>query len=540
MRTRFGSDWSVDFPHVAAQAERHTARAMARVQTEQRAHVRLLGWLLALSVGAGLVLGLLFLRNVLRAVETLKEGAVRIGAGDLEHRVVINGEDELSEVAERFNWMAMRLGQSNAELRMRCAELVDTLERVQSVQPEGAQNQKMNALGVMLAGLAHELNNPLASVVGFGELIQDRMARARPADLPSIGRELVVPLVSEAVRARDLVRTLLQFARSADNTPRAVALEDVIQPVVRLRAYAFAQAGLELHLQLEPGLTVHAEPQRLQQVFLNLINNAFDALRDAGGSRLTIAAQAAEAGWVEIVVADDGPGLRDPERVFEPFYTTKPVGGGTGLGLALAHQFVRDVGGSITASNEGGAVFRIRMRSVQSAPQRESRRNTAGATESPRRDAWRQCGAGLRVLVVDDEPALRQLQKRILADAQFEVLLAASGAEARDCMLRVKVDVVISDVKMPGELDGVALFAWVEEHNPALAERFLFVTGDVHSDETKNIYSQCADRFLLKPFRIDEYMERVAAVIRRRAHGSSGEACVQKVDVSSPSWLQAS
>lgn len=517
------------YPRAVQRVDRSTREASARVQRDRDAHFRLLTVLLAISIAGGLTLLLVTLRRLFGSIESLNEGAARFGSGDLEHRIPIHGEDELSEVAERFNWMAARFRETNAELRERHAELAETLERVQQGRPGQAQDQKMSALGAMLAGLAHELNNPLASVLGFGELVRDHLRDRPTAEHLEIQREVVEPLVSEALRARELVRNLLQFSRKSANKLEAVPIAEPLETVTRLRTYAYTQDGLELRADLEPGLTVRADAQGLQQVFLNLISNALDAMRGGRGTCLTIRARQLDREWVEVVAEDDGPGLPEPARVFEPFYTTKAEGEGTGLGLSIVHRLIRQFGGEITAENgpAGGAVFRIRLRAAHPATAVESARPAAptplpAAASLPdsMQSAARDGADPSRVLVVDDEQPIRSLQQRILEREGFEVLTASAGTEARDLLGREEVDLIISDVKMPGEMNGIALFEWVKSARPELVGRFLFVTGDIQEIARGSLRTAHPGRFLTKPFQVDEYLRHVRAALE----GSSAEA----------------
>jgi signal transduction histidine kinase len=468
-------------------------------------------WVIFLITGSlGSILVYAAMRDLLIAVDALKDGAERIGAGEFGHRIEILNQDELGEVATSFNQMASGLQVAQGELEVRNAELADTLGRLQEAQQELVQNEKLSAMGGMLAGLAHELNNPLASVLGYGELLHARLAESADPEIRAAGSELVEPLVGEAIRARVLVRDLLHFSRKSAPALEVVDLGDAVRLAVNLRSYAFSQAGLSLVVDVQPGLAVRAEGQRLQQVFMNVLNNAFDALVGGGGTRLSIRAASPDAGWVVVEFEDDGPGLVQQERVFDPFYTTKAVGEGTGLGLTLVHRFVEEFGGSVTAFNgaSGGACFVLRLPSAvlpQKPDAQPSRRRVRAAVphDGPRR----------RVLVVEDEEALRNVQSRMLAKLDLDVLLASSGAEARELLGSGDVELVISDIKMPGEMDGVALFQWLNLNRPELAERFLFVTGDVHDPALLEMLASRPDRFLTKPFEMYEYMERVGQVL---------------------------
>lgn len=527
-------------------------------------------YLSLMALGFALILGILLLTRFLKVrlvdpLAALSSAAARLGAGDLGARVPVHGNDELAAVGRSFNQMAESLQAARDELQARNADLADTLDRLRRTQAELVQNEKLSALGGMLAGLAHELNNPLATVLGYGELLVERLSALDDPRARQLASELARPIATEALRARSLVRNLLQFSRQSAAALDVVDLGEAMRVAVGLRSYAFAQAGLELTVDLESELFVVAESQRLQQVFLNLINNAYDALKEGEGRGLTIRARALGPDEVEVTFRDDGPGFAEPERIFDPFYTTKPVGAGTGLGLTLVHRFVEEFGGSIRASNAaaGGALLEIRLRrapvpelspdpiaetgaaggasglaaepvaahpgsdpseiSLRAAGPRGERAGIragvgpaapAGpAPNAPRAGVVGQRGRRRRVLVVEDEASLRDLQQRLLSRLDVDVLLAAAGAEAQARLGAEAVDLVISDVKMPGEVNGVDLFRWVERERPELAPHFLFVTGDLHTPMIAELHAAHPERFLTKPFQVYEYLERVTQAL---------------------------
>ena len=381
---------------------------------------------------------------------------------------------------------------------------------MQATQAELIQAEKLGALGRMTAGLAHELNNPLASVLGYSELMASSLESDAPPGAAELRREYVDPIVREARRARLLVRSLLQFARRSEEEVGPVQLRDALRVVVELRRFAFEQAGVTLDTQEVPDVVVIAERQRLQGVLLNIMNNALDVLAARPEGRLVVRAEVDEE-RVRLSFEDNGPGLPDPDRVFEPFFTTKEVGKGTGLGLALAERFMVSFGGSISATNApgGGARFTLTfLRSNQQPAPSGTLDTPPSASNLPlRRATTRQA-----VLVVEDEPNLQRLHRSLLRRLDVEVLMASNVAEARGLMQTSGLALIISDVKMPGE-SGLEFYAWVLAEHGELADRFLFVTGDI-ADETLVLLAESRpDAILLKPFDAREYLARVAALL---------------------------
>jgi C4-dicarboxylate-specific signal transduction histidine kinase/CheY-like chemotaxis protein len=464
--------------------------------------------LLLLGGGLAVLMQRMLHRRVTAPLAELAAAAGRFGEGDLATRVPVAQDREFTQLAEAFNRMAERLAAAREALTMRNQELESALEKVRRTQDELIQSEKLAAVGRMAAGLAHELNNPLTSVLGFSELFaaEARDRQVLPAELATSHLE---PIVREATRARLLVRSLLQFSRRAGAETGPVRLLEALQVAVELRRHAFERAGLGLRVEPIPEVTVTAEAQQLQSVFLNILNNACDAMQPAGRGTLVVRAHRMDDD-VEVVFEDDGPGLANPDRVFEPFYTTKEVGKGTGLGLALARRFVESFGGAIRASNrpEGGAVFVIRLRCTGLVSQAEEHRAPVpaplpGATPLT---------AGRTALVVEDEPHLQRLSAQLLQRIGVRVLVAGDAAQARELLAEHTVDVLISDVKMPGE-SGVSFYRWVKARHPELARRFLFVTGDLSAAELAELEELPPHALILKPFAVTDYLARVGEVL---------------------------
>jgi CheY-like chemotaxis protein len=296
----------------------------------------------------------------------------------------------------------------------------------------------------------------------------------------------------------------------------------VAREVEALRRHDFAQAriGLNLDLPDEP-VAVLASEIELHQVFVNIVGNAYDALCGrTGAARLTVRIRAT-ADEASIDFEDNGPGLAEPAKVFEFFYTTKPVGKGTGLGLGICHAIVGRAGGTIAASNlrEGGALFTIRLPRAAAAP-----RKTAAAPDAPAATVAQQPRAGgspapsgvlagKSILVVDDEPSVLDLQREVLCSAGARVTGASSGNEAIERILAEEFDLVVSDLRIPGGVSGKDLLEWIETHRPAARDRFVFVTGD--SVAESEFLGRADVPCVFKPFTVEEYSRAIREAIFR-------------------------
>lgn len=484
-------------------------RERADRQDEQ---ARLLRGLLVGSIVIGLgliVVGLLFIRlfrrHVVRPLESISAAAAQFGAGNLFVRIAPHRHQELDAVGTSFNQMAARIVGVRDVIEHRNTELGTALAELRSTQMELVQQEKMSAIGLMLAGLAHELNNPLAGILATAQCLQSELASGDPV-MRAMEAELVAPLVAEAQRAGGLVRNLLLFTRKSTSEVDMVNVKTAIDVAVGLREYAFAQAGKQLLLDVPDDLHLSIEAQRFEHVAMNIMTNALDAMRTGGGDQLIVKAARDGAGWIALTFADDGPGFADPSRVFDAFYTTKPIGTGTGLGLTLVHGFVTEFGGTITASNIAphGACITIRMPEIVPLPSISAtaeRRIAAGYERDLRPKA--------RILVVDDEPALRSVQQRLLRKIGHDVVLANNASDAVMALTHGHFDAVITDIRMPGQMDGIALFEWIRTNRPALAERCLFITGDIGEWASSGSGATLGSRVLAKPFEVAEYIEMV-------------------------------
>jgi PAS domain S-box-containing protein len=370
------------------------------------------------------------------------------------------------------------------------------------------QSEKLTAMGSLLAGVAHELNNPLSIVMGRASLLAEKMSGS--------------PLAADAQRIHEaaercgrIVRTFLNMARSRPANRSEVALNELATAAIDMLAYVLRSHGIAVTLDLLPGLPpVKADADQIGQIVLNLIVNAQQALgaRDQG-RRLVVSTGLApmtdgdrrRVPRVWMRVRDNGPGIPAElrERVFEPFFTTKSEGVGTGLGLAVSRSIARDHGGELTIQDDGsGACFCLQL---PVSGERE-----AGETEPVPLAETDEVSA--RLLVVDDETEIAELIGEMLAGAGYEVMTAESGAVALAMLAEARFDAIVSDLHMP-ELDGAGLWREVKRLYPSLARRMLFVTGDTLSPTARQFLDEARCDRLNKPFSKAELLARVTALL---------------------------
>ncbi len=226
------------------------------------------------------------------------------------------------------------------------------------LQAKLAHSEKMATIGRLVSGVAHEVNNPLAAILGFTDLLLEN------PEVPGSAREDLQIILQETQRTKDIVQDLLSFARQRPVQRELVQVNSVLRQTIKLRSYDFASHGVEVVEDFEETLAALGDSQQLQQVFLNILNNAYDAVQDAGQrGRIRIQTRR-QAEMIEVAISDNGTGISDPQRIFDPFYTTKQVGKGTGLGLSICYGIVRAHGGEIQCWNNetgGGSTFVVRI-----------------------------------------------------------------------------------------------------------------------------------------------------------------------------------
>lgn len=371
------------------------------------------------------------------------------------------------------------------------------------------QSEKMSSVGQLVSGVAHELNNPLTGIMGFAQLLL-----LRP-DLDEAAKSQVTTIYAEAERASKIVSNLLTFARRRNAQKEPSGVNTLIERVLELRNYDLRVRNIETELALDPGLPqTLADANQLQQVFLNIIINAEQAMRTSSGglSEGTLRISTRALGpMILIAFEDSGPGM-SPEtvrRIFDPFFTTKDAGEGTGLGLTISYNIIEEHGGRIWAESEAGrgTTFYIELPAL------------AGAAPAPKRapDAEHSAAPAAerrRILVVDDEESIQKLLTGVLEMDGHDVRLADNGRQALDLIASEPFDVVISDLRMP-VMGGPDLYKHLRDSGSPLAQRLVFITGDTVAPDTRRFLQTVDNAVLSKPFRLRDVRESVRLALTR-------------------------
>ena len=480
-----------------------TDRRTRRMQAEIAAGALVV---LALSIGLGVVVA----RIVSRPLERLVEATSQVARGESAVRVPVRSADEVGELAAAFNRMAEDLEKTRdeleaerRELERRVAARTAELERAQETL---IHTEKLTAVGQLVAGVAHELNNPLTIVLGNTGLLLERI------DDPSL-RGRLETVIAAADSSRKIVQNLLAFARKKTPERAAMDLNEVVSQTIGLRAYHLRNERVRVDVDLDPSLPkVWADVQQIQQVILNLLVNAEQAMEDARkGERIRFTTRRA-GDYVALTIEDNGPGMPAEvrSRIFEPFYTTKEVGRGTGLGLSICYGIISEHDGSIRVESVPGEFTRFTIGLPLTVPRAQA---AEAAAASPEVIAVAEA---LRILVIDDDPTILDFVEDALEETGASIDRACGGREAIGRLERgTRYDVIVSDMRMP-DVDGGGVFRFVRDRRPELVSRFVFATGDIANPRSMAFLEASGRPVLTKPFSIAALRETVLRIAASR------------------------
>ena len=454
----------------------------------------------AILLGIGIVWFLV--SSVTRPLRELRDTAEAVGRGDFTRHVEVMSTDECGELATVFNQMTENLKTSREQLEK-------TVETLKTTQAQLIQSEKLSGIGEFVAGVAHELNNPLTSVMGFSELL-------KRADTDPQHQRYLDMIHKSSLRCQKIVQSLLSFARRHAPERKMSSVNQLVEGVVEILQYQLRTNNIEVKTQLDPHLPkAMVDPHQVQQVFLNIVNNARQAIeaeRPNGWVKITTETRGRN---VRIVFQDNGPGIaaENLSKVFDPFFTTKEVGKGTGLGLSLCYGIIKEHGGTITITSQlgQGATFVVEL-PLAALEDDESPESEASTVKPVDRLAGRREGVGKRVLVIDDEEAILQMVRDALSEHGYEVDIARDGESALRRLGQKPYDLALCDWKMPG-LNGQQVYERIRASNPRLSERMIFITGDVINDKTQKFLSECKKVCLSKPFSLEEFRSAIGKAL---------------------------
>jgi CheY-like chemotaxis protein len=373
------------------------------------------------------------------------------------------------------------------------------------IEEKAQITSRLASVGEMAAGIAHEINNPLTAVLGFSQIILEG------ENVPEDIRENITIIANESQRVANIVRRLLTFARQTKPVKTSVNLNEVIDNTLKLRQYVLKTANISAITNYDPELPcLVVDPGQMQQVFLNLIVNAEQAMKKAHGKGILKITTEKKDNYIRISFRDDGPGITKENmgHLFEPFFTTKDIGEGTGLGLSLSRSIILEHGGKMSVESESGlgATFIVELPVVDAAP--PGPENACAITEiqpSPEKSG--------RILVVDDEPGIRALLEKVLTQIGYIVDTITNPKIVKDKLnAGERYDAILLDIRMPG-MSGTELYSHIIENMPVLKGKIIIITGDVMGPDIKDFLTKNNLPYLVKPFDIKLLKEKINEII---------------------------
>ncbi|MCR4288474.1 MAG: ATP-binding protein, partial [Deltaproteobacteria bacterium] len=352
-------------------------------------------------------------------------------------------------------------------------------------------SDKLSSLGELVSGVAHELNNPLTGIMCYSELLMEE----------GLGDTVNAKLrkVNDAtLRCKKIIDNLLTFARWHKPERRYESINKVVRDAVELRSYQLRVDNIEVKLALDDTIPkTMLDPHQMEQVFLNLINNARDAIKEKGSLGVITVKSGLISGMITVLVEDTGAGIAEDagDKIFDPFFTTKAVGKGTGLGLSISYGIVREHGGDIYASQRtgGGTVFVVELPVSSEEKAVEEIPALAGETVARLKEF---AGRGFnRILALDDEEIVLDILEEALKAPGFMVDKASTAVDALEKLKKTPYNVIISDIKMPG-LSGKDFYREVKKVNPGAAAKIIFISGDSISADTQGFLADTGCRRL--------------------------------------------
>ncbi len=371
--------------------------------------------------------------------------------------------------------------------------------------------EKLSTVGKLVAGIAHELNNPLMGIMGFSQILMDMPGDKKVEDV----KDKIGKIYHESMRTAKIVKNLLTFARASKTEREYHDINSIINKTFEMKEYSLKANNITFSLDLENKLPKSmVDIYQMQQVFINIINNSEDAMVEHKGKGSILVTTRTQNNNINITFKDDGPGVPQDiiRKVFDPFFTTKEVGKGTGLGLSITHGIITEHDGTIniTKGANGGALITMELPILKP----ESWTQSKGTVEQNSTKAGNSMAeqSNKRVLVVDDEKSIRETLAGLLSGKGFVVQTARDGREALEALKETRFALMIFDIKMPG-VSGIELHREIIKRHPYLKGHLIAVTGDVFSSDVKAFLATTKCPYFLKPFELKKMMGLINSII---------------------------
>ncbi len=420
--------------------------------------------------------------------------------GTIYSMMILRDITRKKEAEEKYRHMSEETLKANQNLK-------ETIDQLKQTQEQLIQSEKMAAIGHLVSGVAHELNNPLFSAMGYTELL------SMDTEDGDENKEKLDNILGSIKRARSIVKDLLKFARRENIEKEIIDINDVVRQTLSLREFELRVNNISIECDLQKGtLPVFGNFVRLQQVLLNLFINAEHAIDEVKNDGLITVRTFLNKSRKLVVVEVSDNGREIPieimGQIFDPFFTTKEVGKGTGLGLSTSYGIIRDHEGEIIVRR--GKNLKTFVISLPQADEKQD------VPEQVSIDKGEIAAHGESILVVDDEPVIVNLLEAFFTRKGFSVITAESGNEALAKLKEKDVELIITDIKMP-EMDGKRFYNEIRNNKPELLNKLLFITGDTLNSETRAFLKEFNGCYLRKPFSFDEITESINLIINKNS-----------------------
>ena len=463
--------------------------------------------IILLGVTATTILTRYFTRPIFNLLEVTR----KVARGDFSGEITVTSSDEIGTLARSFNSMIGslkkyrdRIEEYNRTLedkvKLQTTDLRRSLRELRASQESLIRSEKFAAVGELLTGITHEINNKLAPILGYAELLQLHT-------MENESMEMLKVIEESALSAKSIIESLLTFARPKKLKKSYQDINQLLKQTIDLLSYKLNASGIELIIDLDPNLPpTMVDGNQISQVFLNIINNAQQAMEESPRKKLRIISW--KEGDNEIFkFTDTGPGVTEEvrKRIFDPFFSTKRPGKGSGLGMSVSYQIINTHGGEILVENEKdwGATFTIRL-PIEAGEI---------GTQSPRPEIPRSQKEFGKILAVDDERDMVSFISSALSN-KFQIEIATDGNTALDKLQNNTYDCILMDLRMAPP-DGKAIYNWLRENQPREEKKIIFMTGDTFEPNTREFIRRTGNLLLLKPFQIRELRERISEQLSR-------------------------
>jgi len=445
-------------------------------------------------------------RYFTRPIFTLLDVTRKVARGDFSGEITVTSSDEIGTLTRSFNSMigSLKKYRDRVEeysqtledkVKLQTTDLRRSLKELRSSQESLIRSEKFAAVGELLTGITHEINNKLAPILGYAELLQLHAMEEESKDMLKV-------IEKSALSAKSIIDSLLTFARPKKLKKNYQDINQLLKQTIDLLSYKLNASGVKLIIDLDPDLPcTMADGNQISQVFLNIINNAQQAMEESPRKELRIISW--REGENEIFkFTDTGPGVTDEvrKRIFDPFFSTKRPGKGSGLGMSVSYQIINNHGGEIRVENkeDWGASFTIRL--PIEAGEIE--------TQTPRPEIPRSQKEFGKILAVDDERDMVSFISSALSN-KFQIEIATDGNTALDKLRNNTYNCILMDLRMAPP-DGKAIYNWLRENQPREEKKIIFMTGDTFEPNTREFIRRTGNLLLLKPFQIRELRERIS------------------------------